>query len=136
MIRTSIFQQAHLAELKQALAVYAQRHRVVAENVANVESAGYQAQELRFEEYLRAASRRTRGRTTHPGHLPIGRRSLGDAESKVVARTTEIDNGINNVDIDQEMADLSTNDLAYRLATRLLSRKYTLLREAITGRVR
>jgi hypothetical protein len=34
------------------------------------------------------------------------------------------------------MATLATNDLSYRLATRLLSMKYNLLRGAITGQVR
>jgi flagellar basal body rod protein FlgB len=40
------------------------------------------------------------------------------------------------VNIDQEMTDLTTNDLAYRLATRLLSMKYNLLHGAISGRLR
>ena len=38
------------------------------------------------------------------------------------------------MNIDQEMTDLATNDLSYRLATRLLSMKYQNLRSAIRGR--
>ena len=56
MIQTTMFDRAHLDDLKKALGVYAQRHRVVSENVANVETAGYRAQEYRFEELLRGAA--------------------------------------------------------------------------------
>ena len=47
----------------------------------------------------------------------------------------DFDNGINNVDIDGEMTNLATNDLSYRLATRLLSGRYNTLRGAIRGRM-
>ena len=49
---------------------------------------------------------------------------------------SDYDNGVNNVDIDAEMADLATNDLSYRLATRLLSQRYSVLRGAIKGQMR
>ena len=50
MIARSIFATAHLGDLKQALDVYSSRHRVVADNIANVETEGYRARELRFED--------------------------------------------------------------------------------------
>ena len=59
------------------LDVYAQRHRVVAGNVANVETQGYSSRELRFEEYLEGASLRLQGARTHVGHLALGRRDPG-----------------------------------------------------------
>ena len=46
------------------------------------------------------------------------------------------DNGVNNVDIDHEMTNLATNDLSYRMATRLLSMRYNVLRGAIKGQIR
>ena len=49
---------------------------------------------------------------------------------------TDFDNGVNNVDIDGEMTTLATNDLSYRMATRLLSMRYNVLRGAIKGQVR
>ena len=136
MIKNVLFQQAHLDQVKHALGIYARRHRVVAENIANVETPGFRAQEYRFEEYLDGASRQLQGLTTHPGHLSIGRRDIGQVEGNAAYRKSYYDNGINNVDIDREMTDLTTNDLAYRLATRLLSMKYNILRGAITGRLR
>jgi len=134
MIARGIFEASHLGDLKKALDVYARRHRVVSDNIANVESAGYAAREYRFEEYLAGARFRLQGARTQPGHLALGRRELADTEGEVRTTANEFDNGINNVDIDKEMTDLATNDLSYRLATRLLSMKYQTLRSAIRGR--
>jgi flagellar basal-body rod protein FlgB len=134
MIAREIFDGAHLGDLKKALDVYASRHRVVADNIANVETTGYRARELRFEEYLNDAGLRLQGARTHANHLDLGRRDLGRTEGEVHETDAVFDNGINNVDIDAEMTDLATNDLSYRLATRLLSMKYQNLRSAIRGR--
>lgn len=138
MIQTTMFDRAHLDDLKKALGVYAQRHRVVSENVANVETAGYRAQEYRFEELLRgaASSGRVVGARTDPHHLPTGGRGLEDVQGRVADVETEFDNGVNNVDVDREMTSLATVDLSYRLTTRVLSMKYRLLRGAITGQLR
>jgi flagellar basal-body rod protein FlgB len=135
-LESTLFEQAHLSALKQALQVYAQRHRVVSANIANVETAGYNAQEFRFEEYLDRARHRLLGVRTHAGHLPVGRKDLEMVRGKVAAQQNDFDNGVNNVDIDTEMTSLATTDLSYRLATRLLSMKYRLLRGAITGHLR
>ncbi|MBD3221074.1 flagellar basal body rod protein FlgB [bacterium] len=134
MIAREIFDTARLGDLKKALDVYASRHRVVADNIANVETAGYSARELRFEQYLADASLRLEGARTDANHLDLGRRDLDRARPEVHETGSDFDNGINNVDIDREMTDLATNDLSYRLATRLLSMKYQNLRSAIRGR--
>ncbi|MFH1844478.1 MAG: flagellar basal body rod protein FlgB [bacterium] len=133
MIKTSIFEAAHLGELKQALQVYAKRHRVTADNIANIETRGYRAQEYRFEEYLQGAGGKLRGVSTRANHLAIGRRGLADTQGRIEEQDNNFDNGVNNVNIDKEMADLVTNDLTYRLVTRLLSKKYDGIRLAIKG---
>jgi len=133
MIKTSIFEAAHLGELKQALQVYARRHRVTADNIANIETSGYRAQEYRFEELLQGAGGKLRGVTSRSTHLPIGRHGLADTQGRIAEQDSDFDNGVNNVNIDKEMADMVTNDLTYRLATRLLSKKYDAIRGAIKG---
>ncbi len=40
------------------------------------------------------------------------------------------------MNIDQEMTEIATTELSYRLATRVLSMKYSQMREAISGQVR
>jgi len=134
MIARGIFEGSHLNHLKKALDVYSRRHKVVADNIANVETGGYSARELRFEDYLSGADLRLQGARTHESHLDLGRRQFDRVDGDVQETDAAFDNGINNVDIDKEMTDLATNDLSYRLATRLLSMKYQTLRSAVRGR--
>ena len=135
MVKNAIFDQNHLATLKRAVDVYARRHRVTASNISNVETPGYRAQRLKFEELLEGADAQLRGVRTHAGHLPIGGQGPQGTNPVVEEVDSDYDNGVNNVDIDNEMTDLATNDLSYRMATRLLSMRYSMLRSAIKGRV-
>ena len=135
MIKTGIFEQAHLDTLKKAVGVYARRHQVTAQNIANVETQGYRARKVKFEELLTAAGPSIEGYRTHERHFAIGRRGVGDVTEQVREARTGYDNGVNDVDIDAEMANLATNDLTYRLATRLLSARYSVLRGAIKGHI-
>jgi flagellar basal-body rod protein FlgB len=137
MFNTTIFDQAHLGNLKQALTVYSRRHRVVSENIANVETKDFQAKEYRFESLLRSAGGGDlRGTQTHRGHMPIGAHDASETMGEVQAQDTGYDNGVNDVNVDTEMTSLATTELSYRLATRVLSMKYSQLREAVSGRVR
>lgn len=136
MIRTGLFEHKHLTTLKAAVDAYARRHEVTAQNIANVETAGYRARRLKFEELLAGRGPSIEGYRTDPDHFPIGRRGADEVRPEAVRRDTGYDNGTNDVDIDQEMAELATNDLSYRLATRLLSGSYNRMQTAITGRVR
>lgn len=133
MIKTGIFNKAHLSELKTAVDVYARRHQVTAQNIGNVETTGYRAQKLKFEELLDNEQMRLRGYRTHRNHIPIGNRGLDGTRPETVAADSDFDNGVNDVDIDTEMTTLATNDLSYRMATRLLSQRYSMLRGAIKG---
>lgn len=130
----SMFAQPYLERLKGGLDAYAMRHKVVADNIANVDSQGYRSQRVDFEDSLaRAASgQRIGGLRTDDAHLPLGQ--AGPRPTPEVVDVAEgYDNGLNDVNVEREMGELAKNDLSYRLATRLLNRKYGELRMAITG---
>jgi flagellar basal-body rod protein FlgB len=135
MIRTGVFNNTHLESLKKALDVYARRHEVTVQNISNVQTGGYRAQKVRFEELLESEGMQLRGTQTHPDHMAIGAQNPADLDEQVVDARNDFDNGVNDVDIDTEMTALATNDLSYRLATRLLSGRYNTLSGAIRGRM-
>ena len=89
---------------------------VTANNVANVETPGYIAGRVSFEDSLREAI------------------SGGDAAATSVAMRRSADpvnvNG-NNVSLDNEIVSLTQTDLAYQLMIRALNDKFGLLRTAI-----
>lgn len=94
------------------------RQRVIAANVANLETPGYLAQEVDFETSLRAA-------------LATGDPSTAEISVTDSLAPTRL-NG-NNVNIDFELLAGSENLLRQRLAVQALNSKYALLRTAITG---
>lgn len=130
----SMFSQPYLERLKGGLDAYSMRHKVVADNIANVDSQGYRSQRVEFEESLARASRGPGigGLRTDDAHLPLGQAGPR-AVPEVVDVAEGYDNGLNDVNVEREMGELAKNDLSYRLATRLLNRKYNGLLMAITG---
>jgi len=138
MLAETMFDQGHLTLMKKALSAYALRHKVVSDNLANVDTAGFRSRAVDFETALAEAGRSARpmrGLRTHAGHLTPG--EARDPAGPVVRPVDAgFANGVNDVDVDREMGEMVKNHLAYRLATRLLSRKYEGLHTAITGTVR
>lgn len=125
--------------LERALDGVAARQRITAHNIANVDTPGYKRQRLSFEEHLRESLRaaerpRLKGTLTHPRHIPIGETRSGLDRPFVVERdttTTMRDDG-NNVDIEAEMAQLIKDQVFYQALADQVSRRYAMLRDAIT----
>jgi flagellar basal-body rod protein FlgB len=106
--------------LAQVLDASALRHRVIAQNVANINTPGYRRLAVQFESDLaRALNASTSTRAVKP--------------QVVVADGPERVDG-NTVDIDQEMNDLSRNALLYEAASQVLVTRLAMMRSAITGR--
>ena len=109
--------------LSRLLDVASLRHRVVAHNIANVNTPGYHELDVSFENaFARAVDR---------GNL--------DKALQVRAGVGTADGGPeradgNNVDIDFEMARLNKNTLLYRVYTQVLAGYIAQARSAVTGR--
>jgi flagellar basal-body rod protein FlgB len=99
-----------------ALNGLAARQRVIANNVANVETPGFIAGRVSFEDSLRAAIADGDG-----GATSVSTRSSADPVNV---------NG-NNVSLDTEVVSLTETDLAYQLMIQALNQKFGLLRTAI-----
>ena len=95
------------------------RQRAIASNVANLETPGYQARVVRFEDSLRAA-------------LRTG--DLGAASVEVDRSLAPTRANGNNVNLDVELMESSEAVLMQRLLTQSLSSKYSMLRTGIMGR--
>ena len=107
------------------------RHKLMAGNIANVSTPGYQRSDIDFRtEYSKLIedSPRLAGTTTHSSHIPTGQHPDKDPE---VGRTRVAAGELNSVDIDVEMATQAKNELQYTVAARLLQRKFQGLRNAI-----
>lgn len=110
--------------LKVALKGLATRQRAVAGNLANVETPGYQPRQVVFEQQLKAALGRVRGKKIRPSVQAVRPEVVTD-QSSLLRRDGS------GVDIEQELVQLVESGVHYQAAVRLLSRKYALLRTAI-----
>lgn len=118
------------------------RHRVIAQNVANVNVPGYRALEVRFEEHLREALSPAQpqgllpGRTAHLRHIPIGARPAPRAVQPVVVETAgaRLRQDGNGVDLEEQMARLAANQLWYQALIRSLTDELGRLKAAVDGR--
>lgn len=109
-------QDLALGALHGALRGLSARQRVMADNVANVETPKFLASQVDFEDSLREAI---------AGGDPL---SLDISSRHSLAPTTP--NG-NNVALDEEMMGLIDTELRYELAVEGMNFKYRLLRTAI-----
>ena len=105
-----------ISTVHTALRGLTQRQKVIANNIANVETPGFVAQRVSFEDSLRAAV------------------SLGAPQIANVAVTPSDHyanvNG-NNVQLDDETMDLVDTGLQYQLMVEAMNAKFGLLRTAI-----
>lgn len=114
-----IVSNATIDVLHASLRGLAQRSRVHADNIANVQTPGFLAGEVSFEESLRAAV------------------ADGGEDAMASSVTTERDwrtpvnvNG-NNVNLDDETVAATETSLRYSLTLRALEAQYSLHRTAI-----
>ena len=102
------------AVLSSALDGIALRQRVIADNIANVDTPGYRASSVDFETSLRAA---------------IASGDPGAAlEPQVLATDTPVGANGNNVDLRKETLAAIQSQFQYQVITRATSDRFALLR--------
>ena len=113
----------------QALVLRAERQRLIASNIANADTPGYQAREMDFSNALRQATGRaglgvTAGTgglaTSHAGH-DAGVQSLRDEPGLLYARHSQDTIDRNTVDLDRERASFADNSVKYEATLRFIN---------------
>ncbi len=114
---------AKMRELKQG---------VLSANVANVETPNYKAKKLDFEDALKSALA-NESAIANGEHILSDQGSVNDVKADIYDNP-DIDHGNdgNTVDMEKEMAAMVENNLMYRAATQLISKKLAALKYAAT----
>jgi flagellar basal-body rod protein FlgB len=107
--------------LTQVLDTSALRHRVIAQNVANVNTPGYRRLAVEFENDLAKALSAPDGNAAHVKPRVV----IEDGPERVDGNT---------VDIDREMNALTKNSLLYQAAAQIITSRVASMRSAIAGR--
>ncbi|OGB02036.1 MAG: flagellar basal-body rod protein FlgB [Burkholderiales bacterium RIFCSPHIGHO2_12_FULL_69_20] len=118
----------------QALTLRAERQRLIASNIANADTPGYQAREMDFANALRQAT----GRTTPAGALTATHAahdaavtSLREEPGLLYARHSQDAVDRNTVDLDRERASFTDNTVKYEATLRFINGSVRSMLEAM-----
>lgn len=134
---------ASFQRLESAINAASMRQRVLANNIANVDTPYYKRSDVAFEEMLTQAignqdgsQGALPGRVTNAKHIPINGSSAAVAPNPTVVteQSTSINNNRNNVDIDKEMSLMAENQLRYNLFIQQVNHDVKMMRTGIEGR--
>ncbi len=103
------------------------RNKVLASNIANVDTPNYRAQDVKFGEVL--GNEMTLA-ATHPGHIKTA--PGAGVSGQVTADDAQPWADKNNVEMDQEVAKLTENAMLFQAAVTLLEKKVQMFKNALS----
>jgi flagellar basal-body rod protein FlgB len=136
-LANSIWFDTSVDIVQKALGGLSLRKDLVAQNIANVDTPGYKAQEVNFESSLKSAindGSTLNMQSTDPRHL--GNATLSAADVFQVSKRkggSERADG-NNVDIDRELTELTETGIRYQGLTTAVNSKLNLLKAIANAR--
>lgn len=109
--------------LEKMLDISAIKHKVIANNIANINTPGYKKMDVNFAEQLEKVLKDT------------SVNKFDNLQPKIVISKEEtnetVRNDGNNVDMDKEISSLVRNTLSYNIYTQLMAKKVEMVKFAI-----
>lgn len=112
------------------------RNEVIADNIANIDTPGFTASHVEFEDILKSAldDSAFSARKTSNRHFDFGAMDWEQVQPVILENPdTDMRMDGNNVDMETEMLELSRNTLHYNSMVSKLSSEFSRMRTAITG---
>jgi flagellar basal-body rod protein FlgB len=135
---SGMFQSSTIPILQEAVSFAQARHTVLAGNIANLDTPGYQVRDLSVEDFqqrLKAAIQRSRRPPVwqSPGELDgLEGNNIGQVSRNP---KTILYHDKSNVGIEHQVTEMVKNQLQHNLALALMTSQLRLLQTAISGRV-
>jgi flagellar basal-body rod protein FlgB len=103
--------------------------KLIASNVANVDTPGYKSKDLKFANVLQDEMGNLHMKTTHPLHMEG---ITGDVKNnEIIEGPTPGRPDGNNVNIDDELLKLNRNNIQYTVAVQLLAKYLGMVKDTI-----
>lgn len=129
------FEDNGMRQMERFMDLAVQRQKLISSNLSNVDTPAYKTVDIDFEQELQASlqSQGIQMKVTNDRHLQSGSGPQGQAAglAKEVGGLT-LRNDLNNVNIDREMSELSTNAMKFTTVAQMISGKFRTLKAAIT----
>jgi flagellar basal-body rod protein FlgB len=122
---------------ESVLDILVQNNKIIANNIANVDTPNYKAKKLVFQEELQRQLEKDSNqhlalKKTHAKHLPTERETSTVPFRILEMKESAMNNNKNSVDIDLEMASLAKNQMAYNLLVDRVSSYYTTRKKILS----
>lgn len=120
--------------LENAIDFCSVKNNVISKNIANIGTEDYQREEAVFKDVLSAQINKNL-KATNSRHISSNPESLSNENGVSVMKDNSEDmaSGINNVDIEKEMADLAENTIMFKFSARKIGSYYKNLQTVIKG---
>lgn len=120
----------------QALALRAERQRLIASNIANADTPGYVARDMNFSQALKEATGAMQPlramAVSQPGHIAGTPGARGEA-GLLYATPSQTNLDRNTVDMDRERANFVDNSVKYEATLRFINGGVRTMLDAIRG---
>ena len=123
-----------LSALRAKMSWLTQRQDVISENVANANTPGYRAKdvkELSFRELMQSGSGVPTSGRTQPGHMDMTSSNSRGADVVELETSWEASPDGNSVVLEDQMMQVSLNQMEYQSAINLYRKSLDILRTAI-----
>ncbi|MEH7222552.1 flagellar basal body rod protein FlgB [Bacillus sp. JJ1566] len=120
--------------LEKALDYSTLRQKVISNNIANVDTPNYKAQDASFKNLLsNEMNSQLKANRTNEKHFEFTTNKRVNGPFVTAKNDTAYNHNGNNVDIDKEMALLAENQIYYNALTERISGKFNTLNTVIKG---
>jgi flagellar basal-body rod protein FlgB len=119
--------------LEKVLDYSALKQKVIGKNIANATTVGYKREDVDFENVLNSVNNKLK--TSEPQHIMNGSHAISENSELRIVKDGDTENasGFNNVDIDQEMAELAENNLMFRFSSKRMTQYFQDMQSVIRG---
>ena len=126
-MKIDLFDRSRIPLLEKQLDAFTVRNKAIADNIANIGTPNYKRLDVSFEKQLSDAIDESKNDVDLSS-------KVGQVEPEIsIDRSSLLDSGANNVNIETEMAELAKNQLQFKMAAQLMSDTFKQIDESING---
>lgn len=119
--------------LGQALNYSSLKQKVIAQNIANVDTPNYKAEDVSFSSYMQnELGQGFQTYRTDPRQIDFSD-SSDNSQTAIYTPNVQYNNDGNSVDLDQQMSDMAANQIYYNSLVDQLNSKFSALQMVIQG---
>lgn len=121
-----------MTTLERALDYSSLKHKVISQNIANVDTPKYKAKDVSFKSIFQSTLNQTmQAHRSDVRHFEFQQK---DTHPAILTRNhVQYNHNGNSVDLDKEMAESATNQIYFHAVTDRLNGKFTSLQNVIKG---